>query len=98
MPKRERAVALTRLNHGSSQTGMPLRAKPTEAEVTSRCEYVVKLKPAYPVRVRNLKVLFTYTFYLGPRSSIGGLFLCSALFRREPAPQSLKRFANFSVI
>ena len=41
----------------------------------SRCDHVVQLKPAYPVRVGNLKVLFTYTFYLGPRSSIGGLFL-----------------------
>jgi hypothetical protein len=54
---------------------MPLRAKPIEAEVTFRCEYVVKLKPAYPVRIRKLKVQFTYTFYLGPRASIGGLFL-----------------------
>jgi hypothetical protein len=77
---------------------MPLRAKPIEAEVTLRFEYVVKLKPAYPVRIRKLKVRFTYTFYLSPPSSIGGLFLCSVLFRREPAPQSLKRFADFSVI
>jgi hypothetical protein len=81
MPKLERVDALTKLLHVSSRKGMPLGVSHSEQRllaVASLCQYAVKLKPIYLLRVRVSKVSFTYTFHLAPGLQPAGSFFKGA--------------------